>query len=100
MKTLQEIKSELLHRCEDLYENYLVTLDGGALCEDKAASICDQSGNLMHEYNGFKQACQLVGKDLMSNIKRMEDRVHADRYIKSGIDDMLVNAEISGLPSQ
>ena len=91
MKTLQEIKSELLHRCEDLYENYLIVLD---------SSRSEQAVNLQFEYSGFKSACNYLGEDLISNIKRMEDRVHAERYIKSGIDEMLVKTEMSGLPTQ
>jgi len=92
MKTLQEIKNELLHKCEDLYENYLIVLD-----HDINSTESDTAGE---QYCGFKQACEYLGEDLVSNIKRMEDRIHADRYIKSGIDEMLVNAEISGLPTQ
>ena len=92
MKTLQEIKSELLRRCEELYENYLVVLN-----RDIDSIESDTAGE---QYCGFKQACEYLGEDLINDIKQMEGRIHANHYIKSGIDEMLVNAEISGLPSQ
>jgi hypothetical protein len=96
MKTLQEIKSELLQRCEELYKNYLDKLDIDS-CNLQRSAYIDGLYNL---YVGFTYACNYLGEDLIANIKQMEDRVHADRYIKSGIDEMLVNSEISGLPSQ
>ena len=96
MKTLQEIKSELLRRCEDLYENYLNKMNIDSVNEQRSSYI----DGLYYTYVGFKYACNYLGEDLIANIKQMEDRVHAERYVKSGIDEMLVNSEISGLPSQ
>jgi hypothetical protein len=92
MKTLQDIKSELLHRCEDMYENYLCRLDN--------ITDNDITDQLIHEYNGFKEACYYLGLDLHENIQRMETKVHAERYSRLNLDEKMVNQELSGLPTQ
>jgi len=93
MKTIQEIKSELLRRCEDLYQNYLVMIDN-------RYHNLEEENIVRGEYRGFKEACEFLGEDLKSEITRMEARVHAERYVSSGIDELLGETELDGFPTQ